>query len=162
MGVLRVIGTIDLGQFWPQGESDADTTKVLVGVRADSFKYQSTPNGAFKTTTVFRNAKVVGRVSKAPIDAKGRITIRLQGIDAPELHYRPTLSNKPKPTPAQRDAFKAANKNFRQPYGETATMGLGAYLAKNQKEIVQCTVETRVDRQPTCSTHMDASLETSM
>jgi endonuclease YncB( thermonuclease family) len=148
MGLLRVTGTIDLAQFWPVGDSDADTTKVLVGINAGSFKFQATPTDAFKTTSVFRNAKVVGRIAKPPIDSKGRITIRLQGIDAPELHYQPTLSKKPKPTPAQHDAFKAANKDFRQPYGESSTLGLAAFLAKAGKGVIACTVETRVN-QPT-------------
>jgi len=144
MGLLRVSGTIDISQFWPSGDSDADTTKV--GVTADSFKFQATPNGPFKKTTVFRNAKVVGRVAKPPIDLKGRITIRLQGIDATELHYQPTLSKKPPPTQAQRDAFKTANRDFRQPFGESATLGLAAYLAKLSKGPIACSVETRVDR----------------
>ena len=31
-GLLEVSGTIDLNQFWPAGESDADTVKVLRGI----------------------------------------------------------------------------------------------------------------------------------
>jgi hypothetical protein len=27
-GMLRIRGTIDLSQFWPSGQSDADTTKI--------------------------------------------------------------------------------------------------------------------------------------
>jgi endonuclease YncB( thermonuclease family) len=145
MGLLRVSGTIDLSQFWPTGDSDADTTKVLVGVSSDSFRFQATPNGAFKATTVFKNARVVGRVSKTPVDAKGRVTVRLQGIDAPELHYRPTMATKPQPATEQRIAFKAANKDFRQPFGETSTVALGTYLAKSGKSVIACVVETRVD-----------------
>ena len=30
MGLLRVRGTIDVGQFWPKGTSDADTAVILV------------------------------------------------------------------------------------------------------------------------------------
>lgn len=145
MGLLRVSGTIDLRQFWPDGDSDADTTKVLVDVKSDAFAFQATARGAFKKTTVFKNAKVVGSVAKAPIDKLGRITIRLQGIDAPELHYRPSLAKKPQPTSEQHDAFKAANRDFRQPFGETSTIALGAYLATYGKQILPCTVETRVD-----------------
>ena len=141
MGLLRVTGTIDLSQFWPAGDLDADTTKVLVGVKADSFTYQATPNGPFKETTVFRNATVVGRVRKAPIDAKGRITIRLERIDAPELHYQPTLSSKPQPTKQQRDALKAANRDCRQRFGETSTIALGQFFAKVGKGVIPCKVE---------------------
>ena len=41
MGLLRVTGIIDLGQYWPIQDSDADTTKVLVGVNAGSFTYRA-------------------------------------------------------------------------------------------------------------------------
>jgi endonuclease YncB( thermonuclease family) len=145
MGLLRVTGTIDLAQFWPTGDSDADTTKILVGVSNTAFKFRKTDAGAFKTTKIFANAIVRGRVRKAPIDSKGRVTIRLQGIDAPELHYRPTLSKKPKPTDEQRGAFNAANKDFRQPYGETATLALGAFLKQGNAATINCSVETYVD-----------------
>lgn len=37
-GLLEVRGTIDLAQFWPTGESDADTTKVLLSVGPDAFR----------------------------------------------------------------------------------------------------------------------------
>ena len=145
MGLLRVSGTIDLSQFWPAGDSDADTTKVLVGVKPGAFVFQKSPGAAFKKTTVFNGAKVVGSISKAPIDPQGRITIRLQGIDAPELHYRPTLPRKPAPTAEQRAAFKAVNKDFRQPFGESSTIALGTFLRTLGNAVIPCVVETRVD-----------------
>ena len=37
-GLLEVSGTIDLSQFWPQGSSDADTTKVLVTIGDNAFR----------------------------------------------------------------------------------------------------------------------------
>src|SRR5882724_1947652 len=102
-GLLELSGTIDLAQFWPTGESDADTVKVLVA-GADAFRFRPQPGAAMKVTHAFNAAKVVGKGSKACIDNKGRVTIRLQAIDAPELHYRPTIPtiNKKKPTPAQK------------------------------------------------------------
>ncbi len=51
MGLLRVKGAIDTGQFWPKGTSDADTAVILVGV--DAFQFQATPGGAFRTTHAF-------------------------------------------------------------------------------------------------------------
>ena len=39
MGIFRVRGTIDIAQFWPSGESDADTTKIKIAVGADSFAF---------------------------------------------------------------------------------------------------------------------------
>ncbi|MHC4040052.1 hypothetical protein [Bradyrhizobium sp. 23AC] len=29
VGLLEVEGTIEVGQFWPEGRSDADTTEVV-------------------------------------------------------------------------------------------------------------------------------------
>ncbi|HZD20930.1 MAG TPA: hypothetical protein VE325_09685, partial [Burkholderiales bacterium] len=92
MGLLRVKGTIDTGQFWPQGTSDADTAVILVGVHAtNAFQFQETSGGKFKTTHAFEGALLHGRQgAKAPVDSQGRLRVRLQGIDAPELHYQPS------------------------------------------------------------------------
>jgi endonuclease YncB( thermonuclease family) len=145
-GLLEVIGTIDLAQFWPTGESDADTVKVkLSGTSA--FRFRAHPGGPSKITHAFEGAIVRGKVSKPAIDTQGRVTIRLQGIDAPELHYRPTaptLKGK-KPTPSQRLAFNAANANFRQKFGETATVALLKVLTKAGKSPINCVVRTKVD-----------------
>src|SRR5229473_413427 len=102
-GLLEVSGTIDLVQFWPGGESDADTVKVLLS-GANAFKFRAQPGAPSKVTHAFDGATVKGKVSKPTVDKQGRITIRLQGIDAPELHYRPTAPtlDKRKPTPDQR------------------------------------------------------------
>jgi len=89
MGLLRVKGTIDSGQFWPKGTSDADTAVIVVAV--DAFQFQAASGGPFKTTHAFEGALVHGRQgAKAPIDGKGRVRVRLQGIDALELHYQPS------------------------------------------------------------------------
>lgn len=36
VGLLEVEGTIEVGQFWPEGRSDADTTKVVVSMAPDA------------------------------------------------------------------------------------------------------------------------------
>src|SRR5437773_795653 len=105
-GLLEVSGTIDLAQFWPAGESDADTVKVLLS-SPNAFRFTPHAGAPSKVTHAFEGATVKGKVSKSAIDNKNRVTIRLQGIDAPELHYRPmapTLNSK-KPTPQQRATF---------------------------------------------------------
>jgi len=145
-GMLEVSGKIDLSQFWPTGESDADTVKVTIS-GANAFKFRPHPDVPFKVTHAFEGATVKGKVRKAVIDKQGRITIRLQGIDAPELHYRPTaptLEGK-KPTPTQRKKFNAANGNFRQKFGETAAVALAGLLSKAEQSPVECTVRTAVD-----------------
>lgn len=142
MGLLRVTGTMDLQQFWPAGESDADTAKVLVNVSAGAFSFQASPGASFHRTDVFDGAEVHGKVRKPVLDKQGRVTIRLQGIDAPELHYRPQAPGKP--TPAQRKAFNAVAKDFRQHLGESGAHALGAYLKQAGAGAVACRVETAV------------------
>jgi endonuclease YncB( thermonuclease family) len=145
-GLLEVSGTIDLDQFWPVAESDADTVKVLLaGVKA--FRFRPHAGAPFKVTHAFDGATVKGKVSKPTIDKQNRVTIRLQGIDAPELHYRPTaptLNNK-KPSKTQRTNFSASNGNFRQFFGETATVELHKFLAKAGASPIKCVVRTAVD-----------------
>lgn len=145
-GLLELTGTIDLAQFWPSGESDADTVKVLVS-GPNAFRF--TPHGGNpKVTHAFEGAQIKGKVSKPAIDQVGRVTIRLQGIDAPELHYRPTAPTLggQKPNAVQRAAFNTANGNFRQPIGEGATVALGKFLATFGKSPLKAVVRTQVDQ----------------
>jgi hypothetical protein len=86
MGLLKVRGTIPIAQFWPGGTADADTTKILVSVRQDSFSF-SEDGRNFRVTHVFDDARVVGK-SRGPVIRNDYIVVRLQGVDAPELHFR--------------------------------------------------------------------------
>lgn len=88
-GLLEVAGTIDVSQFWPTGRSDADTTTVVLKVGTNPIKFRKNDASPFHPTRVFDNAVVKGRTSK-PAIKNGHITIRLQGIDATELHYQPS------------------------------------------------------------------------
>lgn len=148
MGLLKVTGTVAIDQFWPYGESDADTNKVLVAVGDDAFEYRPHAGAAFAPTNVFAGASVVGKSGKkSAIDKKGRITVRLQGIDAPELHYKasplPRTSNV---TPKQRERFNEANRTkYRQPMGETATVELYNLLNRAGQVKIPCTVITAVE-----------------
>ncbi len=146
-GLLRVTGTIDLAQFWPKGSADADTTKVLVKVGAGAFKFRSSPGTAFKKTNAFRNATVIGRVRKKAIDGKNRITIRLQGIDATELHYRPRsqITDKKGRTAQQKKRYLEVNEEYRQNLAETATVRLARLLKRVGASPIACTVESAVD-----------------
>jgi endonuclease YncB( thermonuclease family) len=97
MGMLRVKGTIDIDQFWPTGKagnvlSDADTVHVQVDP-ASSFVYEGNVTRAFDYAWVKTRKNKDGSQSPIYVIAKqgkpdAHIKIRLQGIDAPELHYR--------------------------------------------------------------------------
>jgi len=148
-GLLEVTGTIDLAQFWPAGESDADTVKVYVASNGGAFRFRPHPGAPSKITTAFENgATVRGKTNKPAVDNQHRITIRLQGIDAPELHYRPvapTLNGK-KIAAKQRSAFNGANGDFRQHLGETATIELHTFLSAVSAGPIACVVRTAVDQ----------------
>jgi endonuclease YncB( thermonuclease family) len=142
MGILKINGFVELKQFWPTATSDADTTKVLVNVNENSFSFQPYPGVDFQETKIFEDAEVRGKgVTK--VIKNGKVTIRLQGADAPELHFRPVLGNGY--TQDQRDEFKKYNEEYRQYWGETATVKLFELLSKDQKEALPCFVETNVE-----------------
>jgi endonuclease YncB( thermonuclease family) len=88
MGKLMIDGTVDLSQFWPIGESDADTTKIVLTVLPSAAQYQPT-DGVPRPTTKFDDACVKSFGQFKPIIKNRKITVRLQGVDAPELHYQP-------------------------------------------------------------------------
>jgi endonuclease YncB( thermonuclease family) len=156
-GRLVVTGTIDLTQFWPVGQSDADTTKILLDVSADAFTFQAHPGVAPRHTEVFVGAKIKGAQGnvKPAIDPNGRVTVRLQGIDAPELHYRPQSALKDPPkkpvhgiryrTPAQKQLYLELNEDYRQPMGETATVALRDHLLGRHADPLPCEVVSAVD-----------------
>src|SRR5262245_28376803 len=105
-GLLTVDGIIRLDQFWPKGKSDGDTIKITIpkGVN-NAFKFAKPASGAAKVVHTFDDAlsfdakvlppnsikfatKVVTQPrGKANVGVR-QIQIRMQGIDAPELHYK--------------------------------------------------------------------------
>jgi endonuclease YncB( thermonuclease family) len=127
-GLLLVTGTIDVTQFWPGKESDADTVKVEVS-RGDVNKggFRFSPDGkpaSAEVTHVLDSPLVIGAETKEVSQAI--ITVRLENIDAPELHY-------------------LGAKNFRQYFGETAAIALHDLIADAGKNPVHCEVRTRVN-----------------
>jgi endonuclease YncB( thermonuclease family) len=143
-GLLRVSGTIDLSQFWPNGDSDVDTANVVVDPDGFQFSEDASPQG-FRRTHVFEDAFI----GQKPVIGNGRkVTVRIQGIDAPELHCPPGASN---PLPAvkpkgggkpKKPPLKGNGGRFRQFQGETSTAGLAAAVGKTK---VPCTITTRVN-----------------
>jgi len=145
-GMLTFTGTIDLNQFWPQNsktgnsaDSDADTVKVKLNPKSVEFKSGA---GKIKMTDFmskagfFHNVKGAGGKTtlkfKPVIDSKGAIDMRLQGIDAPELHYMTPIHGNPL---------------YRQFMGETCTVELYKFLKAHAKgTTIDCEVFTQVDQ----------------
>lgn len=140
MGTLKITGRLELKQFWPQGKEDADTTQLKLKVDSFSFAY-STVNDynspSFNATSAFLNADVKSQGETSPIikyrnsPKRSYIKVRLQGIDAPELHYK---IYDPKVyrglTNIQKEALKAVNIEYRQKFAETAVVRLKQYIEK--------------------------------
>jgi len=145
-GLLEVTGTMDLGQFWPQGESDADTIRVKVADPVQSFRFRPAPGAAFQATQAFLNASVVGGRGKQAVMKNGEVRVRLQGVDAPELHYTPPAElEKAARTQEQHNLYLQWNEKYRQPMAETATAALGQFLAGLGGPVLPCRVGTAVD-----------------
>jgi endonuclease YncB( thermonuclease family) len=155
MGTLRINGTIDLSQFWPTGSSDADTTKmkIVLVVNKNSFEYKETGRKKFAPTHVFNDAISKGQGAKAVINTRKKdglqtITVRLQGVDAPELHYKAApLKTSNAVTDAKRKKFNEYNEDRRQPFAESSTIALAGYLKQyaDAGGVVKATFESEVD-----------------
>jgi endonuclease YncB( thermonuclease family) len=130
-GLLRVSGTIDLSQFWPVSGSDADTASVVVDAQSFEFAPDATIP-VFRRTRVFEGAEIRGK----KLIHSGKVIIRLQGVDAPELHFAAMIPKK---------NLTANGTKFWQLLGETATVALRAILPKTPSTS-SCEVLTRIDK----------------
>jgi len=156
-GLLEADGTIDVAQFWPEGHSDADTAKVLVKIVADGVRFRENNTRPFRATH-FLDGATVGIPSngkrKPAINAKGQLTIRLQGIDAPELHYQPSALEAAEFPGLDKAGFAAKKKQYhdakvvhpyRQLLGATTSKALHDFLAGGGSPTLPCRVLTHVD-----------------
>jgi endonuclease YncB( thermonuclease family) len=139
MGMLTINGTVDLSQFWPTGGSDADTTKIILSVGANSFIYTSAA-GTKRKTKVYLKAQYDDRGTLKPLLRNGNtVIVRLQGIDAPELHFRPTAIK------GKKLAGTGLIKDYRQHQGETATVRLAKFLKSFGASTLKCQFVTQLD-----------------
>jgi endonuclease YncB( thermonuclease family) len=94
---------------------------------------------------VLRQARVFGRIRTPVLDASNRLTVRLQGIDAPDLHYRPSPLPRTGIAPEQRQAYRPFDRSYRQHFAETATRNLAELLQRDGKPELPCRVTTAVE-----------------
>src|SRR5262245_15818016 len=97
MGLLIVSGVLRVKQFWPEGRSDADTATVIIAVQGKKSFVFVDDAGRRRPTNAFENAEVIGQYGRSVVikrrksSAVRTVTVRLQGLDAPELHYQPQV-----------------------------------------------------------------------
>ena len=132
MATLMIDGTLDLTQFWNRGESDADTTKLVIDITGISkpIHYQQFPSAPAVPVTVYDKAVVKPFGAPKAVISKGRLTVRLQGLDAPELHVQPGSLKKVKWKGTELGSLKGTGliKKFRQAQAETAVVRLAKFL----------------------------------
>jgi len=145
VGTLRGWGTIDLTQFWPQNiltgnrsDSDADTVKVELDP-ARPFEFVSATGARGNGNVLFdagfrRKDKKQGLKFQPTIKTNKAghrvLTIRLQGIDAPELHYPGVGATK-----------------YRQRMAETSTVQLYKFLkSHSNSNLLECELMTHVNK----------------
>ena len=145
MGKLTIEGTLDLSQFWPIGESDADTTKIVLTVSPSAVQYQPADDVP-RPTTKYAGACVKSFGQLKPVIKNGKITVRLQGVDAPELHYQPQSMKRKtyKGQPFGSLRGSGLVKKYRQRQAETATVRLGRYLSTFGTSPLSCRFQTEV------------------
>ena len=153
MGMLRITATIDLDQFWPGKDgaphtnaliSDADTVGIVVA--NDGIEFQRDPGGPFQVTRVFDRAEADdGKRRNRVLNNQRRMKIRLQGVDAPELHFRPTKPDGMSLSPAQYQEFLKWNFDYRQSLAETCTVKLRTELLREGPTLKTCVMTTQVD-----------------
>lgn len=130
MGHVEIPGKVDVFQYWPHGPSDVDTLKFIPDLASARYfaNGASTSVGAF-----FESGGTFQPDDNNPGEEKFRsilrsaggvsLSIRLQGIDAPETHYAPNFRE------GMFDGHYAEwiakhisrQKSYRQPYGKFCT-----------------------------------------
>ncbi|MCA9802307.1 MAG: thermonuclease family protein [Cyanobacteria bacterium HKST-UBA02] len=129
--IVAVEGTVDTSQFWPRGTSDADTIKL--DISRGGFYYGTFDARELAATEVFEGAYCLVEDDRMkPLISKKRIVdIRLQGVDAPELHLPVEMEGLP-------------TEHYRQYFGKTATVKLLKALG-GADQVLPCQVWSYVD-----------------
>jgi endonuclease YncB( thermonuclease family) len=155
--LVKLTGEIHLSQFWPQGQADADTSKVNIHVGNSPFSVSNESDQVFQSADFLNNAIVTGQHGRKPVvtqlkNGEQYVKVRLQGIDAPELHYKASNLTRSESETLADDvvsAYKAeARIQYRQPFAETATKLLARRLGQVAPAVIQCEVRTWVENPP--------------
>lgn len=130
MGFVQISGKVDVFQYWPHDASDVDTLKFIPDLSSATYFSDSPPVnvGAF-----FQDGGIFQPDDNKPGEEKFRpivrkfggiwLSVRLQGIDAPETHYAPNFREGMFDGDYAKWIAKhvSRQKSYRQPYGKLCT-----------------------------------------
>lgn len=139
MGLLIISGFVHVKQIWPDGRGDADTANVELAPQGENPFVFVDEAGSRHPTQAFDNAKVLGPfgpkdvITQPKNSTVRKIRVRLQGVDAPELHYQPQIPGS-----------AGFNHPFRQSLGETSANAFHAFLLSLGQATIPCEVLTAV------------------
>jgi hypothetical protein len=164
LGHVEISGKVNAFQYWPHGSSDVDTLSFIPDLSSAQYfdNGASTPVGAF-----FERGGIFQPDDNNPGSDKFRsilrkaggkaFSIRIQGIDAPELHYSPNYRE------GMFDGdygswlakYISRQNSYRQPYGKLCSdlfatavrtqLGIGSFDPNKPEVIVDATVRLVAD-----------------
>ena len=154
-GSLTIDGVIRLDQFWPRGKSDGDTVTITLAAGVKPFRFRKSPRASSAVTTALdqalsQDSKTFNQNSATRVvhNMRGKanagsryVKVRLQGIDAPELHYKLYDGRQVKKL-----VNKKANIEYYQPLGPSAALVLKRLIeAVGTSSELPSQFRTRVD-----------------
>jgi endonuclease YncB( thermonuclease family) len=130
-GLVEFHGTVDLNQFYSfGGQSDADTIHLFI----TSIRFRPRDNRPWiENVQVFTGAYVYVYGKKEKVIKNNRVKVRLQGIDATELHLQPKYAvKKSELTAEQKRLWKS--RNYRQYWSIRSTIELAKFFKQHLEE----------------------------
>lgn len=130
MGFVEIAGKVDVFQYWPHGISDVDTVRFAPDLASATYFTDST---SVKVGAFFEKGGTFQPDDNKPGEEKFRgilrrsggtsLSVRLQGIDAPETHYAPNFREGMFGGDYAKWIAKhiSRQKSYRQPYGKLCT-----------------------------------------
>jgi hypothetical protein len=164
MGFVEIQGKVDVFQYWPHGASDVDTVRFIPDLTSATYVGDS---GSAKVGAFFEKGGTFQADDNKPGEERFRgilrrgggrsLSVRLQGIDAPETHYAPNFREGMFDGDYAKWIAKhmSRQKSHRQPYGKLCTdlfasgirskLGIGPFDSDTPQVLVDAKLKILAD-----------------